>query len=45
MVPEEQIRKILDSGSMPEDMVKKLIESALDAGGRDNITAVVLAFE
>lgn len=44
MVPESDIREILDSQMKPKGMVEKLIHSALDGGGRDNITATVLVF-
>ena len=44
MVPESDIREILDSQMKPKSMVEKLIHSALDGGGRDNITATVLVF-
>lgn len=42
LVPDEQIREILDRSDRPAE---ELVESALQAGGLDNVTAVVLQFE
>ena len=42
MVQEDRICEILDEGKSPEECVRKLIRSALEAGGRDNITTLVI---
>ena len=42
MVPEEELRTILQSAAAPEEAARKLIEAANEAGGADNVTAVVL---
>ena len=44
MVPEEEIRQlILDNASeSAEEKTKNLISAALGAGGRDNITTIVV---
>ena len=39
MVEDEQIKKILSESSNPAD---DLIQAALDNGGHDNITAIVV---
>jgi protein phosphatase len=45
MVPEGQIREILLETPDPQEAVEKLIKVANRAGGIDNITALILAFE
>jgi PPM family protein phosphatase len=43
VVPDEQIASILDDRSVPlEEVCKRLVEAANNAGGPDNITALVL---
>lgn len=42
MLEEEYIEEILLSGDDPKQIVKTLVEKANDAGGKDNITAVVV---
>ena len=41
MVDLEEITSILRLHTEPEDAVNKLIQAALDAGGKDNITAII----
>ncbi len=41
-VSDEQIRDILVANPDPADAAKALIQAALDAGGHDNVTAVVV---
>ncbi len=43
MVPDDQIRDILCSGIDIHHKVEKLIETAISAGGKDNITVVLAA--
>ncbi|GIV22929.1 MAG: hypothetical protein KatS3mg025_0588 [Bacteroidia bacterium] len=45
LVPEEEIRQRLAERKPLADKVRLLIQSALDAGGYDNITAVLVACE
>lgn len=45
MIASDEIRQIISDYKSPEAVVNKLTEKALEAGGRDNITAVcVLAY-
>jgi PPM family protein phosphatase len=44
MVPDPSIARLLDGGS-PEDCCRELIAAANAAGGKDNITAVVIDIE
>lgn len=39
---DERITQVMMEGSTPEDQVKALIQGALDSGGRDNVTVVVV---
>lgn len=41
IVPEERIRQILMDNPAPLDSCDRLVDAALDAGGKDNITVVV----
>jgi len=45
MVKDEAIAKALDVDSEPEAAAKKLLAQANDAGGRDNITVLIVRFE
>src|SRR5919198_828348 len=45
MVPDEQIKEILESKSDPQECCATLVDLANDAGGLDNITVVILDFE
>ena len=45
MVEDTTIIEILASFHMPEDAVKRLISAALNAGGKDNVTALLCAVE
>lgn len=42
LVPAEQIGRLLAANPNPPDAVKALINAALDAGGRDNVTVIVV---
>lgn len=42
MVPEEDIQKILETEELPRQQAEELVRCALEAGGRDNVTAVVV---
>ena len=42
MVEPEQIRRILSGNSRASDCVDRLIGAALDGGGRDNVTVIVI---
>ncbi len=44
MVPEEEINPILHTEAEPEQACRRLVARAIAAGGRDNITAVVVHF-
>jgi protein phosphatase len=45
MVPDAEIREIVAAGSDLEAACRALIERANDAGGRDNVTVVVVDIE
>ena len=45
MLQEERIREILSGAADPETAVSRLVRSANDAGGADNVTAVVVDVE
>ena len=42
MVSPEDMKKVLSGKALPQEMVKELIQLALEGGGRDNVTAIVL---
>lgn len=44
-VPDEEIRRELAENHSPQDAVDSLIRRALDGGGRDNITVIVVDVE
>jgi serine/threonine protein phosphatase PrpC len=44
-LPDEQIRRVLTLPEPPVELVERLISMANAAGGRDNIAAIVLAFD
>jgi protein phosphatase len=44
MLPEEEIKQILHTEAEPEQACRRLVTRANEAGGRDNITAVVAHF-
>jgi protein phosphatase len=44
MVPEETIAQVLAGGGTAEAACRRLVEEALAAGGRDNVTAVVARY-
>jgi len=45
MVPEERIRELLGRREPPDETCRALVQDANEAGGRDNITVVLLAVE
>ena len=45
MVPEGRVKPILETGGSLEELGRKLIAAANDAGGRDNITVVLFRLE
>ena len=45
MVTEEAIADILKTNEPVREVVRELVEAALEAGGRDNVTAVVARFQ
>lgn len=45
MVPEEEIALVLGRDSMPEEIVRELVNRALENGGRDNVTVLMLRAE
>lgn len=45
MVPEEEIAAALSGENTPEKIVKELVDRALENGGRDNVTVLVLRVE
>lgn len=42
MMPEARLAELLGAGESPEEVVRGLVREALDGGGRDNVTAVVV---
>src|SRR5205807_6464909 len=44
MLPEEEINRVLHAEAEPEQACRRLVTRANEAGGRDNITAVVVHF-
>jgi protein phosphatase len=44
MLPEAEINQIVHTEAEPEQACRRLVERANEAGGRDNITAVVVHF-
>ncbi len=42
MVSEEQIAELIDAAEAPEDICQHLISAALEGGGKDNVTTVIL---
>jgi len=42
---DEEIRGVLVTAASPQEAVQTLVGAALDAGGRDNITVIVAAFD
>ena len=42
MLPEPQIREFLTASATPDELVSRLIEAANEAGGYDNVTAIVV---
>jgi PPM family protein phosphatase len=44
MLPEEEINQVLHSEAEPEQACRRLVARANEAGGRDNVTAVVAHF-
>ena len=42
MMPEDRIAALLEADGGPEEIVQSLVREALDAGGRDNVTAVMV---
>ena len=42
MVEDEKIKEILSQDERPEIIVRELIQKAVDAGGKDNVTALVV---
>jgi flagellar biosynthesis/type III secretory pathway M-ring protein FliF/YscJ len=42
MLRDEEIRKILVTSTLPEEQINKLIQEALDKGGKDNITITII---
>jgi protein phosphatase len=41
VVPDEELRRLLDSAPAPDVAVRSLVEAAIDAGGPDNVSCVV----
>ena len=41
MLSEDEISRIMSDADSAEECVEKLVDSALDAGGRDNVTTIV----
>jgi PPM family protein phosphatase len=44
-LPDAQLLSIMRSSRNPQDVAEQLVKKALDAGTRDNVTAVVLRYE
>ncbi len=42
MVPDQRIRELLLENTTPDELVGRLIQAANEAGGHDNITAIVI---
>ena len=45
MVRDDQIARVLGSSRSIDDAARALVDLALDAGGRDNVTVVLARFE
>ena len=45
MVTPERIREMISSCEQPRGMIESLVEAAMEAGGRDNITAICARIE
>jgi PPM family protein phosphatase len=45
MLTERQIQAILSEHAAPEEACRRLVAAANEAGGKDNITAVIVAVE
>ena len=45
MVSDDQIQQCLKEGGSPEQIAKRLIQQALDGGGRDNVTVALACNE
>lgn len=45
MLPEEMIATLLLSGGAPDELCQKLVQAALDNGGRDNVSVVILRIQ
>lgn len=43
MISDDRIREILASGKQPNELVEELVKAANDAGGRDNVTVIVVS--
>jgi protein phosphatase len=41
VVPDDEVRRLLDSAPAPDAAVRSLVEAAIDAGGPDNVSCVV----
>jgi protein phosphatase len=44
-VPDHQLRELLSRGEQPQQALELLVEAALDSGGRDNITGILLSLQ
>lgn len=45
MVPEQDIARLLGTGEDPQSIAQRLVEAALEGGGEDNVTVVVLVVD
>ena len=45
MVPDDEIAGVLKKDAPPQEIVDELLQLALEAGGRDNVTAIVVFIE
>ncbi len=45
MISSGEMRQILDEGKDVSEQVERLVEAALDAGGKDNVTAMVVSLQ
>ena len=45
MIPDEEIAEVLQSGASVSSMCDMLVERALNAGGKDNVTVIVVKYE